>query len=143
MGYTRLLPYLDSTNTNAYSAVLYILAGLILVIIGLCWYINYIHTNNKSSFAWPIFLLKVLVTLVTTIICLPVFEYCLSFLACVRDNSGTLVHYIFTEQKCGAGIMLGNMIVGGIAALVFTYLTFVFTLTLFEGRNIPSNPISR
>jgi len=143
LGYTRLLPYLDSTNMSAYSAVLYILIALIIVILADCWYVNYIHTRQKSSFAWPIFLLKVLVMLTTTILCLPVFEYCLSFLACVRDYSGTLVHFIFTEQKCGEGIMLGNMVVGAIGALVMAYLTFVFTLTLFEGRNIPSNPISR
>lgn len=143
LGYSRLIPYVEETNVSVYRAIFYVLLALLLFLVLDAAYVSYIYSNKKSSFTWPIHILRILVMMVTTIFFLPTFEYFVSFVGCVKDSSGKSVLALFSEVECGTGLHLANSVLAIVAAVILVSITIISTLTLFEGRNIPNSPNSR
>ena len=119
-----------------------LLAILLLFVLDTA-YVSYVYQKKKSPFAWPIYALKIVVTLFISVLYLPFFEYFLSFMACTTDIEGDKVLLIFPEAECRKDIQLVNFILALLATIIFFVITSVATLTLFEGRNVGNNPNSR
>ena len=70
-----LTPYFEMLNFSSFASMMYVLVGVILIsimILLLIGYTNIIKIN--SSYTWPVYVLKLIFILFTTIFYLPILD---------------------------------------------------------------------
>lgn len=72
---------------------MYVSLGLIILSLMLVFLLSYsLNKRDKSSFTWPVYLLRFLVMLFVSILYMPIMDILFSMLACRTEESGLLMH---------------------------------------------------
>lgn len=79
LGYVMLTPYFEMLSFQALVAMQYVCLGLVILALMLIFYLSY---RLKSSFSWPVYILRVLVQLFLSILYLPIMDLFFAVIAC-------------------------------------------------------------
>lgn len=73
--------------------MMYVSLGLIILSLMLVFLLSYsLSKRDKSSFTWPVYLLRFLVMLFISILYMPIMDILFSMLACRTEDNGLLMH---------------------------------------------------
>lgn len=94
--------------------------------------------NLTAYTSWVLEPIRWIIIFFTTFLFIPILEILLSVFACVENNQGNQVHYIFAEIPCWKGTHLMIMIINCLTLIIFLLFTVVAVLLFFES-SITSN----
>ena len=143
LGYFSVVFYFEQTNWNIYTVILYLCIAILAFVVLDIVYVNFAFSRRKVTFSWPVVVLKNMLLLFTTVLFMPFVQYFISILNCVKNKQGTYVHSYFTEVQCWTGTHILHSIFALVALVVFSAVSLIASLTLFEYKNDSNNPSSR
>ncbi|CAD8075781.1 unnamed protein product [Paramecium primaurelia] len=141
-GYVLLTPYFETVSFSGFAAMMYICLGLILFALMLIFLLSYSINKSKSSFTWPIILLRFLISIFLQALYMPIIDLLLSMLACQTNQNGVLKHQLF-EIECWSNIHIVHAIVAIFGTILFFVLCTLFSLLYFESRYQPHDASSK
>ena len=137
LSYFQLVTYLKDSSWTAYITVFYVCVFLVIAVILDIFYISYSFTKKNQAFSWPIYSLRTLLSLMTTILFMPFFDYFMSVLQCETRYSDTTktnvsVHKLFPTVVCWSDVHILHAAMAIIISIVFVILSFLVVLIYFE-----------
>ena len=130
----RLVQYFKETNMASYVAIFYLLLVFIAIIIFGLAYTYYTASKRRLVPAWPVVMVKFMLTISSNIFFYQFMDYFVSILACRTNKSGQSVHSYFSDQVCWEGIHLASGILSISTFIIFFGISSIATLILFEAR---------
>ena len=134
--------YIKQLSSNIYIAVFYILVGVVLLSALMIFYLGYSLSKKKMTITLPLLLLKGTLSLLLSILNLPIFEYFFSVIKC-KSNTDQSTHIFYSEVVCWSGIHLLHSIVAIVISVLFLVFSLGVALIFFECRDIHTNPSAR
>ncbi|CAD8125809.1 unnamed protein product [Paramecium sonneborni] len=141
-GYVLLTPYFEMTSFGGFVAMIYVSLGLLLFALMLVFLLSYSISKSKSSFTWPIMLLRFLMTLFLQVLYMPIIDMLFSMLSCVDDQNGKIIHQLF-DIECWVNIHIVHSVVAIFGVIFYFILCLLFTLLYFEPRYKPHEATSK
>ncbi|CAD8203560.1 unnamed protein product [Paramecium pentaurelia] len=141
-GYVLLTPYFEMISFSGFAAMMYVCLGLVLFSLMLIFLLSYSINKSKSSFTWPIMLLRFLISIFLQALYMPIIDLLLSMLACQTDQNGVLKHQLFDVQ-CWSNIHIVHAIVAIFGTILFFILCIIFSLLYYESRYQPHEASSK
>ncbi|CAD8213536.1 unnamed protein product [Paramecium octaurelia] len=142
-GYFMLTPYFEMLNFSSFASMMYALIGIIfmsIMILLLIGYSNVIKIN--SSYTWPIYILKLIFILFTTILYLPILDLFFQILNCHYDDKDQLKNVVF-NNTCWQGSHVIHGVVAILGIVLFVVITMTFNLLYFEPKYNHKDQLSK
>ncbi|CAK68569.1 unnamed protein product (macronuclear) [Paramecium tetraurelia] len=142
-GYFMLTPYFEQLNFSSFASMMYALIGIILISIMLLLLIGYTNiTRLNTSYTWPIYILKQIFILFTTILYLPILDLLFQMLNCHYDDKNQLINVVF-DTICWQGSHVIHAIVAILGIIIFIMITMTFNLLYFEPKYNHKDQLSK
>lgn len=143
MGYLHLFTYLQKADWGIYVIVFYVCLALCVVTILNIFYVNYSFGNKKTSFTWPLYTLKSLMSIFLSVLYIPILEYYLSIVGCTSNKQGVLVQYSFSTVVCWKDLHILHGCLSLMISFVFILICLIAVLLTFECRNSENDKMAR
>ncbi|CAD8162069.1 unnamed protein product [Paramecium octaurelia] len=141
-GYVLLTPYFEMVNFSGFVAMMYVCLGLLLFALMLMFLLSYSVSKSKSSFTWPIMLLRFLMSLFLQVLYMPIVDLLFSMLSCADNQAGVLQHQLF-DVECWVNIHIVHSVVAIFGVILFFILCLLFSLLYYEPRYQPLEASSK
>ncbi|CAD8209105.1 unnamed protein product [Paramecium pentaurelia] len=141
-GYVLLTPYFEMISFQGFVAMMYVCLGLLLFAMMLIFLLSYSISKSKSSFTWPIMLLRFLMSLFLQVLYMPIIDLLFSMLSCTTNQNGVLMHVLF-DFECWVNIHIVHSVVAIFGVILFVILCLHFSLLYFEPRYQPLEASSK
>ncbi|CAK82690.1 unnamed protein product (macronuclear) [Paramecium tetraurelia] len=133
-GYLMLTPYFEMLEFSSFASMMYVLIGIILIAIMILLLVGYSNTIKlNTAVSWPVFILKQLFILFSTILYLPTLNLFFEMVNCHENDQNIVVLQAF-DQECWNGAHIVHGIVAILGILIFVIFTAIFNLLYFEAR---------
>jgi len=129
-----------------YIIIFYIIFGFIFANFLLLAYIGYngsVYGEKKNRGNLVGFILRINLSLFTTVLYQPFVIYLLSISSCVENSENQLTHYFFPEIQCWSGSHIMHAIFSFIIFIMFLLICFLSSLILFDNRLNFANPSAK
>lgn len=129
-----LTPYFEMLEFSSFASMMYVLIGIILIAIMILLLVGYSNTTKlNTAVSWPIFVLKWLLTLFSTLLYLPILNLFFEMINC-HENDHNIVKLEVFDQECWNGPHIVHGIVAILGILIFVIFTAIFNFLYFEAR---------
>ncbi len=143
ISYIHLSSYFENTTWDVYIIMFYMLLALVFLIIIDIAYVSYSTSRTKFTFSWPLYALRTLILLFTTVLFLPILNYFFSVLSCITNNQNKIAHIYFNEIVCWENIHILHSIFAILIAIIFISIAIIVGLTYFDCRTSSADPGAR
>lgn len=135
--------YVKTSSWNVFLTIFYVALFIILFIKLNIIYVGYSFSKKKYSFMWPVYTLKVIFGLLTTILFYPFLDYFLSMMSCAETKDGTMIHVQFEEIKCWNSVHIVHSVFAIFAALLFIETCYIVCICYFECKSTANVPTAK
>ncbi|EAS07526.3 PAS domain S-box protein (macronuclear) [Tetrahymena thermophila SB210] len=151
LSYFQLITYLKNSSWTAYITVFYTCVALVILIIIDIFYISYSFTKKNQAFSWPIYSLRTLLSLIVTVLFMPLLDFFLSIISCQSTTlsqgsgitSSVYVHEFFSSVVCWQDVHILHAVVSIFISIAFIIVTFLVVLIYFECLHNSNDPTAR
>lgn len=86
-----LTPYFEMLEFSSFTSMMYVLVGIILIAIMILLLMGYSNTMKlNTAVSWPVFVLKLLLTLFSTIFYLPILNLFFEMVNCHENDQNII-----------------------------------------------------
>ncbi|CAD8104910.1 unnamed protein product [Paramecium sonneborni] len=140
-GYFMISPYLKNAGFQSFILVLYIVMGLFFLLIVLIIFIAIkAQTTSVGKLTGPLVVLKIFFEILNYIIFMPALHLFLTIFYC---DTSTGYHKFYSDTQCYTGNYLLHAFLSTIAALILIFVSGLVTMTFYESRFQPNNPLCK
>ena len=128
----------EGTTTSFYWLLYALGLTLILLIIGLFAYVCYCIRIKKSSFTWPINLLKTIMLFLNWVLFSPIFESIVYIYRCEGNE-----HIIDSNMKCYSTIHIILMVISAFFGIILLFECTLIALLFHRAQPIKEDALAR
>lgn len=141
----HIVHFIKNSSWQSYQIIFYlILVFLIFVCINFL-YLGHNQSKQVSSTSWSSNFLNIILTLLNTVLFIPILGLFLGVFSCVPSklDSNVSIHLYFNNLECWQGTHLIHIFFGAFGALLLISLCCLLNLTYFETRSRSKNSLAR